>query len=83
MASLSISSSKSMKAAKTFCINKLKTNSSILLDHSASRSVVVAAAVVAAALVTVVVAAALVTVVVVVADVEVLLPFLLVMLQCF
>ena len=64
-----------MKAAKTFCINKLKTNSFILLDHSASRS----AAVVAAA----VVAAALVTVVVVVADVEVLLPFLLVMLQCF
>ena len=73
-----------MKAAKTFCINKLKTNSFILLDHSASRSAaVVAAAVVAAALVTVVVAAALVTVVVVVADVEVLLPFLLVMLQCF
>ena len=63
-----------MKAAKTFCINKLKTNSFILLDHSASRS----AAVVAAALVTVVVVA-----VVVVADVEVLLPFLLVMLQCF
>ena len=59
-----------MKAAKTFCINKLKTNSFILLDHSASRSAAV-------------VAAALVTVVVVVADVEVLLPFLLVMLQCF
>ena len=77
-----------MKAAKTFCINKLKTNSFILLDHSASRSAAVVAAarvtvVVVAALAKVVVAAALVTVVVVVADVEVLLPFLLVMLQCF